>query len=66
MTDQDRRDLQEFRALWSKLNETNREKAVEIAAEMLSEQIAREGTTSISGSIVKINSAATTAVSTTD
>ena len=44
MTDQDRRDLQEFRVLWSKLNETNREKAAEIAAEMLADQIARKGT----------------------
>lgn len=39
MADQERRDLQEFRELWSKLDKINREKAVEIAVEMLVRQM---------------------------
>ncbi len=40
MTDQDRKDLQEFRELWGKLNEANKGKATELAAQMLTEQLA--------------------------
>ena len=40
MTDQCCKDLQEFRALLAKLNEANKEKVLEIAAQMLAEQVA--------------------------
>ena len=41
MTDREHKDLQEIMELWNRLNETNRGKAVELAAELLAEQIAR-------------------------
>lgn len=41
MTDQDCKDLQRFRELLGKLSDSNKEKAVEFAAQMLVERMAK-------------------------
>lgn len=46
MTDQERKELEEFRRLWNKLNEVNKEKAAQFAEQILLEQkAAREDAT---------------------